>query len=173
VQGQAMARRRVSRAGFRLRKKPSVDQDGPSGKDKTLACSNRDREKKPTNKKRPKLSRVMGRPNSPPPGLLTVKIRPIRRSVNSTFVPISWHQQAMSRVALPEPYPQRYRNRPRLARSSSWALNQPREPSLNEVFPILENGDLARSHELGAGRPRAPVRNGAGYSRNRPEGDCR
>jgi len=64
--------------------------------------------KKPTNKKRPKLSRVMGRPNSPPPGLLTEKIRPIRRSVNSTFVPISWHEQAMSHVALPEPCLQRY-----------------------------------------------------------------
>src|SRR6188472_1539948 len=28
-------------------------------------------QKTPPNKKRPKLSRVMGRPNSPPPGLLT------------------------------------------------------------------------------------------------------
>jgi hypothetical protein len=30
----------------------------------------RGQEKLPTNKKRPELSRVLGRPNSPPPGLL-------------------------------------------------------------------------------------------------------
>ena len=47
-----------------------------------------DPKKYPTNKKRPKLSRVMGRPNSPPPGLLTKKIKPPPKTVNSTFVPI-------------------------------------------------------------------------------------
>jgi hypothetical protein len=40
------------------------------------------------NKKRPELFRVTGRPNSPPPELLTDKIRFFRVAVNPTFVPV-------------------------------------------------------------------------------------
>ena len=39
------------------------------------------------NKKRPELFRVTGRPNSPPPELLTIKLRLLASGVNPTIVP--------------------------------------------------------------------------------------
>ena len=39
------------------------------------------------NKKRPGLFRVLGRPNSPPPELLTFKVRAGPESADATFVP--------------------------------------------------------------------------------------
>jgi hypothetical protein len=54
--------------------------------------------KTPPNKKRPKLSRVIGRPNSPPPGLLTkndtVRVQKCIFHLRAN----PWHEQAISRL---------------------------------------------------------------------------
>jgi hypothetical protein len=47
----------------------------------------------------------LGRPNSPPPELLTFKVRAGPESVNATFVPRVWHEMAIRSVhgSLPDP----------------------------------------------------------------------
>ena len=53
------------------------------------------RSKEAPNKKRPRLLRAMGRPNSPPPELLKHKVLCCHPDVNPTLVPTGWHETAI------------------------------------------------------------------------------
>ena len=67
----------------------------------TEASANPPKKKTPANKKRPELLRVMGRPNSPPPGLLTEKTTTHRQ--NCTFHLRANHVAQTGHMTLPWP----------------------------------------------------------------------
>ena len=119
-------------------------------KPKKTAINHKGEKKSPQIRSAPNSSRVMGRPNSPPPGLLKKKIRP-RKKCTFHFRANLWHEQAIRPVGqkrnagIPGPMPGS-------ARRGSRGLDA-----------------VASSCQEPVSQSKPPP----GYSRNRPKGDCR
>jgi len=90
------------------------------------------RSKEAPNKKRPRLLRAMGRPNSPPPELLKHKVLCCHPDVNPTLVPTGWHETAILPVHRLQTYGFAFPQSGKLPRSASCSQRL-RSPQLSSA----------------------------------------